>query len=107
MKIIYGTTNEGKIKQVQDFLEYNNYDVQLVSLKDIGFDEDIDENGETLEENSRIKAKAIRKFCNTKNIKEIVVADDAGLMVDSLNRKTRSAFCEICRRSCTTRGSIG
>lgn len=44
MEIIYATTNEGKKNQVQDFLDYNNYDCKLITLKDIGFDEEIEEN---------------------------------------------------------------
>lgn len=105
MKIIYATTNEGKKNQVQDFLTYNKYDVQIVTLKDIGFNEEIEENGETFEENSNIKAEAVKEFCKRNNIKGIIVADDAGLMVDALNRKTRSAYSKICRRPCATRNS--
>ncbi len=105
MKIIYATTNEGKKNQVQEFLIYNNYDVQIVTLKDIGFDQEINENGQTFEENSNIKAETVKEFCNKNNIEGTIVADDAGLMVDSLNRKTRNTFCKICRRSCTTRSS--
>lgn len=44
MEIIYATTNEGKKRQVQDLLDYNNYDVKIVSLNDIGFNEEIEEN---------------------------------------------------------------
>ena len=91
MEIIYATTNQAKKKQVQDFLNYNNYDVKIISLKDIGFDEEIEEKGETFEENSLIKARVVKDFCIRKNINKIIVADDAGLMVDALNRKTRCA----------------
>lgn len=84
MEIIYGTTNKGKKDQVQEFLNYNNYDIKLVTLNEIGFDKQIEENGETLEENSLIKAKEVKKFCDENNIKKIVVADDTGLMVDVL-----------------------
>lgn len=106
MKIIYATTNEGKKNQVQEFLTYNNYNVEIITLKDIDFNEEIEEDGETFEENSMIKAKAVKKFCNKNDIKGIVVADDAGLMVDALNRKTRSTFSKICRRPCTTRSGF-
>lgn len=105
MQIIYATTNEGKKNQVQAFLNFNNYKVEILTLKDIGFDEEIEENGETFEENSYIKAKAVKEFCIKNNINGIIVADDAGLMVDSLNRKTWSSFCKICWRPCTTRKS--
>ena len=85
MKVIFGTTNQGKIDQVKGFLEYKKIDMEFISLKDIGFDEDIIEDGNTLEENSLIKAKAIKEFCNRNNINEIIVTDDAGLFVDALD----------------------
>ncbi len=85
MKIIYATTNEGKINEVKEIIDYNHYDIELIDLRDIGFNEEIDENGETFEENSLIKAKAVKEFCQKNNIRGIVVADDAGLMVDALN----------------------
>lgn len=44
MEIIYATTNEAKKEQVENFLKYNKYDIKLLSLKDIGFDEEIEEN---------------------------------------------------------------
>lgn len=44
--------------------------------------------GETFEENSLIKAKAVKEFCDKNNIEKIIVADDAGLMVEALNRST-------------------
>lgn len=85
MKVIFGTTNQGKIDQVKGFMEYKKIDMEFISLKDIGFNEDIIENGETIEENSLIKAKAIKEFCNKNNINEIIVTDDAGLFVDALD----------------------
>lgn len=84
MKIIYGTGNKEKLKQVEDFFKDYNIDVQLLSLKDINFNEEIIENGQTFEENSLIKAKAIKEFCTKKNMNEIIITDDAGLCVDSL-----------------------
>ena len=85
MKIIYGTGNIEKLKQVEDFFKDNDISVQLFSLKDINFNEEIIENGKTFEENSLIKAKAIKEFCNKNNINEIIITDDAGLCVDYLN----------------------
>lgn len=85
MKIILGTTNKGKIEQVTNFFKHKNIDIDFISLKEIGFDEDIEENGETLEENSLIKAKVIKEFCDKKGINEIIVTDDTGLFVDALD----------------------
>ena len=85
MKIIFGTTNRAKLEQVKSFTEYKGIDIEFISLNDIGFNEEIEENGKTIEENSLIKAKAIKEFCNKKNINEIIVTDDAGLFVDALD----------------------
>lgn len=84
MKIIYGTGNQGKLKEIKTLFENHKIETEILSLKDIGFNEDIEENGETFEENSMIKAKAIKEFCNKNNINEIIITDDAGLCVDSL-----------------------
>ena len=83
MKIIYGTTNQGKINQVKEFFEATGVkDIDFLSLKDIGFTDEIVEDGKTFEENSKIKATAIKKFCDEKNINYIIVTDDTGLCVD-------------------------
>lgn len=84
MKIIYGTGNQHKIAEIKKLFENHKIETEILSLKDIGFNEDIEENGETFEENSMIKAKAIKEFCNKNNINEIIITDDAGLCVDSL-----------------------
>lgn len=85
MKIIYGTGNKDKIAEIKKLFDNHNIKAQILSLKDIGFNEDIDENGTTFEENSMIKAQAVKQFCNKKNINEIIITDDAGLCVDGLN----------------------
>ena len=85
MKIVYGTSNKGKIEQVKEYLEYKKENIEIVSLIDIGFDEEIVEDGKTFEENSLIKAKAIKSFCDKNNIHEIIMTDDAGLCIDALN----------------------
>lgn len=86
MKILYGTGNKEKLKQMEEIITVNNFKAEIIGLKDIGFDKDIIEDGETFEENSKIKAVAIREFCETNNLHDtIVVTDDAGMCVDALN----------------------
>lgn len=85
MKIVYGTSNQGKIEQVREYLEYKKANIELISLKDIGFNGNIEENGKTFEANSLIKAKAIKAFCDKNDIHEMIMTDDAGLCVDALN----------------------
>ena len=61
-------------------------DIQVLSMKNIGWDRgEIDEDGNTLEENSLIKAKAILDFCHDHNLQYPIITDDSGLFVDSLN----------------------
>ena len=85
MKIIYGSGNKAKLQEVKDFFINNKIDVEILSLKDIDFNEEIEENGQTFEENSLIKAKVIKGFCDKNGINEIIITDDAGLCVDALN----------------------
>jgi len=77
-KIIFATGNEGKIKEIKMIFEDTQWEV--LSMKDVGIQVDVEENGNSFEENAIIKAKAIAKYC-----KEIVLADDSGLVVDALN----------------------
>ena len=84
MKFIYGTGNEKKIEQVKAFFKTQNIELNIISLKDIGFNDVIEENGSTFEENSMIKAKSIKQYCRKNNINEIIITDDAGLEVDAL-----------------------
>ena len=84
MKIIYGSGNKEKVEKVVNFFKANKINIEVLSLKDIGFDREIIEDGKTFEENSLIKAKAIKEFCEENKINEIIVTDDAGLCVDAL-----------------------
>lgn len=78
-KIIFATTNEGKMKEIRMIME--DLDVELLSLKDAGIHADIEENGKTFEENAIIKAKAICELTG-----EMVLADDSGLEVDYMDK---------------------
>ena len=78
-KIIFATSNEGKMKEIREILK--DLDVELLSLKDAGLNPDIDENGTTFEENAIIKAKQVMELTG-----EMVLADDSGLEVDYLNK---------------------
>lgn len=86
MKILYGTGNKAKIEAMKIIINSHGYNADLSTLKDIGFNKEIIENGKTFEENSEIKANAIYKFCKENNIRDrIIVTDDAGLCVDKLD----------------------
>lgn len=77
MKIIIATKNEGKVREFRNLLTPLGY--EPVSLKDEGIDAEIDEDGETFEENAHIKAREIHKLTGLP-----VIADDSGLEVEFL-----------------------
>lgn len=86
MQIIFGTTNQRKIEDLQSVINDMNLDLEVLSMKDIDWDRgEIEEIGSTIEENSLIKAKAILSFCKEHNLKNLIITDDAGLFVDALN----------------------
>lgn len=86
MKILYGTNNKGKIAELNRTIRLQNIDAEIITLKDINFNEEIEENGTSFEENSMIKAEAIKKFCDNNNVDyEIIISDDGGMCVDCLN----------------------
>ena len=49
MKIIYGSGNKAKIENVKKYFDANKIDIEILSLKDINFNKEIDENGKTFE----------------------------------------------------------
>lgn len=79
MDILIATHNKGKAKELEYFLK--GLDVKVLTLKDIGYDKEIIENGNTFEENSLIKAKV------ASSLGYIGIADDSGLCVDYLSGK--------------------
>ena len=78
MKLVFATHNPNKAKEVATVLKKTDW--QIVTLDDIGFHEEIIEDGATLKENAWIKAETIYKLTG-----ENVVSDDTGLEVDALN----------------------
>lgn len=81
IKIIIATNNENKVKEIESFLA--NDQLEYFTLKQIGFNKDIVENGTTYIENAMIKAREIQEFFNG----YWVIADDSGLEVPYLNNE--------------------
>jgi len=77
MKLVFATNNKHKLYEVQHLLGEK---IVLQSLKDIGCDEDIPEDFDTLEENAQQKAEFIY---NKYGIN--CFADDTGLEIEELN----------------------
>ena len=86
--VILSSQNKGKIKEIRAILE--KYDMDVISRDDAGIPSDeIEETGSTFEENSYIKAAAIRDMIDAdpnlaRYASSPVIADDSGLMVDAL-----------------------
>ena len=80
-RIVLATNNKHKLKEFKEIL--TNYDI--VTLDDINFFDEIEETGETFEENALIKAKTIHNYLKEKGLEYIVIADDSGLCVDALD----------------------
>ena len=77
MKIVAATNNAGKLKEINAILGALGYEV--VSLKQMGIEIDVEETGTTFEENALLKARAVSKLTDF-----AVIADDSGLCVDAL-----------------------
>ena len=69
-------SNKGKIKEITEMLK----GYKVVSAKELGFTEEVEENGKTFYENALIKAKAVATALNLP-----ALADDSGICVDALN----------------------
>ena len=75
MKVIAATKNKNKLREFSEILK--GYEV--ISQEEAGIDIEVEETGETFEENSYLKAKAIYDAT-----KIPAIADDSGLMVDAI-----------------------
>ncbi|WP_338470438.1 XTP/dITP diphosphatase [Niallia sp. XMNu-256] len=76
--VIIATKNAGKAKDFQKIL--GPYGVEVKTLLDFPAIDDVEETGETFEENAILKAEAICKKFN-----EVVIADDSGVVIDALD----------------------
>lgn len=76
MKIVFATGNKGKLREASEILGEG---FELISLPDVGINEDVPETGDTLLANSLQKAMYVYEKCGCD-----CFADDTGLEVDSL-----------------------
>ena len=88
--LIAATRNFGKLREIRALLG-DRFDI--LSAAEAGYDEDVEETGETFAENALIKAKAIMEATGC-----AAIADDSGLMVDALNGRPgvySARFCGV------------
>ena len=78
--IVLASNNAHKVKEFQEM--FPKYQIQ--SLKDIGFQGDIVEDGTTFLENALIKARTISQYLKEQGKDVDVISDDSGLCVNAL-----------------------
>lgn len=78
MKLILATNNQHKLTEFRRVLE--PLGVEVVSQQEAGISVDVEETGNTFEENAKLKADAIYRLTGLPT-----VADDSGLEVDILD----------------------
>jgi XTP/dITP diphosphohydrolase len=82
-KIVLASNNKHKVKEIKEILS----DIELLTLNDIGFNEEIDETGTTFLENALIKAETVSNFLKNNNLDYDVLSDDSGLSCIALDGK--------------------
>ena len=78
MEVLLASKNKNKIAEIKTLLSECVSDINLLSLDDINYNDEIEETGTTFEENAKIKAKV------GADLGYICIADDSGLAVDAL-----------------------
>ena len=86
MRLVFASNNAHKLDEVRAMMPAG---IEVLSLRDIGFEQEIEETGTTLEENSEIKAEAVYHWILDNGHWTIdgVFADDTGLEIDALGGK--------------------
>jgi len=79
-KLLIATKNPGKLFEFATF--FSGLPLKVVSLKDVGITENVEEDGTTYEENSQKKARFYAKKSGLP-----AVSDDGGIEVDGLDGK--------------------
>lgn len=79
--VVVASNNKHKIEEIKTILK--EFEIEVLSLKEVGITIEVEENGSTFVENAHIKAKEIYNLLKDKNY--WVLSDDSGLAVDALN----------------------
>lgn len=76
-KLLIATRNQGKLQELSEFL--SDVPLEIVSLVDVGIDDEVEEDGKTYEENAKKKALYYAKKSGLPTI-----SDDGGLEIAAL-----------------------
>ena len=97
-KLVFATKNNGKYNEVRKMMPRN---ISLLSLSDLNFNGNIEETGETLRQNAKIKSDFIFN-----NFRMNCFADDTGLEIDSLDGKPGILSARFAGKNCKTQDNI-
>lgn len=78
-ELFYATNNPGK--RFEAAKQFGHHGIKVTTPIDYGIDIDVEETGNTLEENAILKAKAYADLLTD----TLIMADDTGLEIDALN----------------------
>ncbi|MDA1127581.1 MAG: non-canonical purine NTP pyrophosphatase [Chloroflexi bacterium] len=94
-RLLVATGNPGKMREYHDLLR--DIPFELVSLRDLGITHEVDETGETFEENAWLKASEYAALSGI-----LTLADDSGLEVDALSGEPGVRSARYGGDSCTS-----
>ncbi len=94
-QLLIATGNPGKMREYIDLLR--DIPFELVSLRDLGITHEVDETGDTFEENAWLKASEYAAISGC-----LTLADDSGLEVDSLSGEPGVRSARYGGDSCTS-----
>ena len=86
MRILFATHNQHKLREIQEIL--CNFPGTILCAKDLGMNQEVEENGTSFLENAEIKARALYNFAKAQGLLEeddLVMADDSGLSIEALS----------------------
>ena len=83
MRLVFASNNAHKLEEIRAIMPAG---IEVLSLHDIGFEQEIEETGLTLAENSKIKAETVYHWLSDNGYSTVdgVFADDTGLEIDAL-----------------------
>ncbi len=96
MTLIFATNNSHKLHEAREKLQLVNAPVEILSLSDIDFSEDLPETGNTLQANALQKAETLYK-----RVKRNCFADDTGLEIEALDGAPGVYSARYAGESCT------
>lgn len=94
MRIIFATKNRGKVSEAREILD----GVELITMTEAGYTEEIIEDGKSFEENALIKARSVCRATGCP-----CVADDSGLEVYALDMQPGIYSARYAGEGCSDR----